>query len=98
MPACKMNGIIGLASFWRGIRHLEEVGFIDIVFHGNEGKPKFTKGCSNPKSEKNVYKLSGRWRMNEMSLEDYKKMRTEREQKQLHLNYCERQEDETQVS
>jgi hypothetical protein len=96
LPACRMKGIIGLASFWRGIEQLEEIGFIDIV--SRSAKPRFMKGCSNPKSEPNVYRLSGRWRLREKSVEEYRREKTEREQRKLHQEYCERQEDETQVS
>jgi hypothetical protein len=95
LPACRMKGIISPASFWRGIERLEEIGFIEIVFRS--GKPRFMKGCPNPKNDPNVYKVSGRWRLREKSVEEYRREKTEREQRKLHQDYCERQEDETQV-
>ena len=91
LPYHKVKGVIGKASFLRGIKKLEQIGFVDIVSRGC--LPSFKDG--RPKSEPNVYKLSGRWRMGEKIIEEYAKEKSEKIQKALYHEYCERQEDET---
>jgi hypothetical protein len=91
LPYSDMKEIMGGACFWRGIKKLEDVGFIDIVSRGC--LPHFKEG--RLKSKPNVYKISGRWRMNEKSVEEYAKDKSERIHRGLHREYCTRQEDET---
>jgi hypothetical protein len=90
LPFTQMRGIVGNASFWRGITKLEEVGFIDVVHRG--GKPCIKEG--RLKSEKNVYKISGRWRINEKSIQEYKEENTDRVKRKLQNEYSRRMEDE----
>lgn len=95
LPYSQMRGIVSHASFWRGIKGLEDAGLIDVVFRG--GRPSFKDG--RPKSEMNVYRLSERWRLTEKSLAEYAKEKSNRFLKKLHSDYCERlAEDESQVS
>ncbi len=91
LPYSDMKKIIGAACFWRGIKGLEERGFIDVVSRGCI--PSIKDG--RLKSKPNVYKISGRWRMNEKSIEEYANEKSGRIQRSLHNEYCERQEDET---
>lgn len=59
LPYSQMKRITSNATFWRGIKLLDEAGFIDIILHGGlEKRP-------------NVYKISGRWRLREKTLAEY---------------------------
>lgn len=67
LPYGQMKGIVGHASFWRGIKLLEGIGFIDIVFRGGIPKPKEGRLEREP----SIYKLSERWRLREKTLPEY---------------------------
>lgn len=99
LPYSQMRGIVSNASFWRGIKALEDVGFIDVIFRG--GRP-VRKGLDGRlKSELNIYKVSDRWRLHEKTIDEYVKEKSDRLQRKLHSDYCERlgeDESETQVS
>jgi hypothetical protein len=56
LPYSQMRKIVSNATFWRGMKALEQTGFIDVKFHGGLEK--------NP----NVYGISGRWRLREKTL------------------------------
>ena len=59
LPYSQVKNIVSNATFWRGIKALEGIGFIDIITRGGLEK------------HPNVYRISGRWRLNEKSLSEY---------------------------
>ncbi len=77
LPYSQMRKIMSNATFWRGIKSLNEVGFIDIVTHGGLEK--------NP----NVYGISGRWRLSEKSLADYQEEFKQKQERTLYRQIAE---------
>ena len=77
LPYSQMRKIMSNATFWRGIKLLEKVGFIDIVTHGGLEK--------NP----NVYKISERWRLNEKTLQEYQEEFKQKQERRLYWQTAE---------
>jgi len=68
LPYSQMKAIMGNATYWRGIKSLEQAGFIDVVFHG--GIPE--RGLDGYEKKKpNIYKISAGWRLKEKTLQEY---------------------------
>jgi hypothetical protein len=87
LPYSQMKDIVSNATYWRGIKQLDNVGLIDIVYHG--GRPCFKEG--RERREANIYKLSERWRIKEKSIQEYQKEFQGRWQRKLYREYVERQ-------
>ena len=77
LPYSQMRKIMSNATYWRGIKSLDEVGFIDIVTHGGLEK--------NP----NVYRISGRWRLREKTLADYQEEFKQKQERMLYRQIAE---------
>jgi hypothetical protein len=88
----KMKEIMGRKCFYSGIKHLDEIGFIDCLSAGQ--KTKFVNGC--PKTPESVYKLSERWRIYGKSPNEHVRDKTNGTQSSLFNEYCGRIEDETE--
>ena len=84
-----IKDIMTHGAFLSGISQLDEFGFIDVVRRG--GRPSLKDG--RPKSEANIYKLSDRWRIYGGSISEFKEEHSNRVARQLHQEYCQRQEE-----
>jgi hypothetical protein len=84
LPYSTMKNIVSNATYWRGIKSLEEAGFIDIVFHG--GIPE--RGLDGYEKKKpNIYKISNRWRLKEQTLQEHQKHFEERKKQREYREF-----------
>jgi hypothetical protein len=79
LPFSQMKKIMSNATYWRGIKLLDEMGFIEVKEHGGlERHP-------------NVYRLSGSWRLKGKTLTEYQE---EHRTKEKQIQYRQVVEDE----
>jgi hypothetical protein len=84
LPYSDMKKIVSNATYWRGIKSLEEAGFIDIVFHG--GIPE--RGLDGYEKKKpNIYRISNRWRLKEQTLQEHQKQFEERKKRREYREF-----------
>ena len=87
-----MKDVISRVAFYEGMKNLEEIGFIDRISPGQ--KTRFEKGQS--KTPESVYKLSNRWRIHGLNLQEHARLNADKIQEGLFDQYSMRQEDETE--